>query len=68
MLIILEDKSLFNGYFAIGVDDDDSITLEHLLTDDAYSRIDINDDTMYEIGWISETEEKLKTEYDAYNS
>lgn len=68
LLIILEDKTLFNGYFTIGVDDDDNITLEHLLTDDAYSSIDTDENTIYEIGWIPTTENDLKTEYDAYNS
>ncbi len=68
LLIILEDKSFFNGYFALGVNDDDNITLEHLLTDDAYSCIDVDENTIYEIGWISETEEALKTEYDARNA
>ncbi len=56
LLIVLDNKDFFDGYFALGTYDDDDITIQHLLEDEVTSYIPVTSDVEYEIGWNEETE------------
>ena len=64
LLIVLDNKDFFDGYFALGTYDDDDITIEHLLTDEVCSYIEINNDVEYQIGWNEESELEIMGQED----
>lgn len=64
LLILLDNKDFFDGYFALGTYDDDNITIEHLLTDEVTSSVSATDNIDYEIGWNEESELEIMSRED----
>jgi len=64
LLIVLDNKDFFDGYFAIGTYDDDDITIQHLLEDEVTSDINATGDIRYEIGWNDESELEILSRED----
>ena len=60
LLIVLDNKDFFNGYFAIGTYDDDDITIQHFLEDEVTSDIDTTDSITYEIGWNEKSQLEIE--------
>lgn len=64
LLIVLDNKDFFGGYFALGTYDDDDITIQHFLEDEVTSSIHTTDGIVYKIGWNEESEAEILSRAD----
>lgn len=66
ILVMLDDNTFFDGYFALGLYDEAGVQLSNFKTGKTMSTIDTDEDTRYEIGWTAAAQSYIESINVAY--